>query len=254
MFLLSKKLPLKHTSVKRSLHSPVRIEDIVSNPSRGIPPLWTKEGFHNSQKIYLHHVDQLNELTKDTVDEKFSLEWLAQKYYVNPYLSGEYYKSNLSKEQREKIWKIIEHTSEVYNYEIMFRSITANGVPPSEWMINQLNARFGSFDQFKKLFIKQTDKLIKSWECGEGWVWLVVDTTSSNLEIGHGHNVIVSVTPLIGCCLFEDAYLYDWNLNRISYIENYLKAVNWEKVETILKSLPRYKHVEFMTTQDSNLS
>jgi len=228
--ILSSKLRIKKFSSliqKNTLFQPLNLDQLVSIPVRGIPPLWTQRGFNHCHKFYSRDIAIVNELTAGTVDESLSLEKLVLKYL------------HVAEDDKKKVL-IFNHASQAFNYEFMFTSVQSGGIPASDWMLHQLKVHFGSVQQFERVFVMNANAIY-----GSGWTWLV--DNGGTLEICNGFNGgnpigRNAITPLLACSVWEHAYLHDWMLNRVMYISNYLHTVNWEKVENTLKILPAYKH------------
>jgi len=90
-------------------------------------------------------------------------------------------------------------------------------------LVNDINAKFGSTEEFKKQFTDLATKLF-----GSGWVWLARNRgdglelyTTSNQDSPwlKGH------TPLIGLDVWEHACYLKYQNRRAEYIENWWKVL-----------------------------
>jgi Fe-Mn family superoxide dismutase len=104
------------------------------------------------------------------------------------------------------------------------------GGAPSGALAEAINAKWGSFDEFKKAF---ADAGVKRF--GSGWAWLVkksdgsVDITSTPNQ----DNPLMdnSGTPLLGVDVWEHAYYLKYQNKRPDYIAAWWNVVNWKAVE-----------------------
>ena len=89
---------------------------------------------------------------------------------------------------------------------------------------------FGSFENFKQMFIKQAATIF-----GSGWLWLVADKEvnlslmqTSNAETPLTHE---GLTPLLTCDVWEHAYYLDQQNLRLAYLNEFWQIINWRFVE-----------------------
>ena len=101
----------------------------------------------------------------------------------------------------------------------------------------EIKNQFGSFDHWMKDF-----KGVGAMR-GIGWTILYYDVLSKrlfNVWI-HEHDVahLSGAVPLLVMDVFEHAFMLDYGLKRIDYIESYFNAIDWDKVaqqfETVTK-------------------
>jgi Fe-Mn family superoxide dismutase len=96
-------------------------------------------------------------------------------------------------------------------------------------LLNAINGCFGSFGFLKAAFAKYAVSLT-----GQGWIWLVVNSDSI-IEIfpdnKSSHPLLSDMIPLLNCDMWEHAYVIDYQNDRTSYIEAFLKKINWDKIE-----------------------
>lgn len=101
-------------------------------------------------------------------------------------------------------------------------------------MKNEIEKTFGSFDKFKEEF---SAKALGHF--GSGWVWLVVDPSTSSgqnsLRILDTDNqdspITVHCTPVLALDLWEHAYYLKYKNVRADYINAWWNVVNWSEVE-----------------------
>jgi Fe-Mn family superoxide dismutase len=101
------------------------------------------------------------------------------------------------------------------------------GGSPSGDLGNAINAKFGSFDNFKNEF-----KSAATGRFGSGWAWLVVDngelaiTSTPNQDSPY----MDGKTPLLGIDVWEHAYYLNYQNKRGDYIDAWWNVVNWDAV------------------------
>ena len=116
-------------------------------------------------------------------------------------------------------------------HEYYFGNLTKNGEPldKNSGLFKKIENDFGSYDQWQKDF-----KAAATMR-GIGWVILYYDKENDKLfnawinehDLGH----LSGATPLLVLDVFEHAYLTDYGIKRIDYIETFFKTVNWKEAE-----------------------
>lgn len=99
-----------------------------------------------------------------------------------------------------------------------------------------LDKEFGSFERFKKEFIKA------GLTCeGSGWACLTYCKQTDRPIImqveKHNTNVYPMFRILLVCDVFEHAYYLDYKNDRAKYLENFFKIINWEAVNKRLTEI-----------------
>lgn len=123
-----------------------------------------------------------------------------------------------------------------YNHDLFFntmRSAQEDNAPSGE-LANAINAAFGNFAEFQKIF---ADAAINQF--GSGWAWLVMQ--NGKLVVTHTANQdnplmdVVSVrgTPILGLDVWEHAYYLNYQNKRPDYINRWWKIVNWDYVNEL---------------------
>ncbi len=107
------------------------------------------------------------------------------------------------------------------------------GGEPTGALADEINATFGSFDEFKAAF-----KAAAGGVFGSGWAWLVVDgdgklkiTTTANQD-----NPVFTEgsLPILGVDVWEHAYYLRYQNRRPDYLEAFFNVVNWNQVSVYL--------------------
>jgi len=159
-------------------------------------------------KHHQAYVNNLNNLIKGTEFENVSLEQTIMKS------SG----------------GIFNNAAQIWNHTFYWHCLTPkSNAEPSGQLADAIKKKFGSLDEFKKLF---TQCAISTF--GSGWAWLAKDS-KGELEIISTSNAATPMTQnkkaLLTCDVWEHAYYIDYRNARPTYVENFWKIVNWDFVE-----------------------
>jgi len=121
-----------------------------------------------------------------------------------------------------------------YSHSFFWKLLKKNGgQEPTGFLKEKIETTFGNFDKFKEDFTKAA-----MGRFGSGWAWLFID---------RGHLAISSTpyqdsplmegkTPILGLDVWEHAYYLLYQNRRADYITAWWNVVNWDQVETNLKS------------------
>ncbi len=109
----------------------------------------------------------------------------------------------------------------------------AGGTPTGK-LADEINATFGSFDEFKAKF-----EAAGLGRFGSGWVWLL-RSPAGKLEIASTPNQDNPLmgkavagcegTPVLGCDVWEHAYYLKYQNKRADYLKAWWSVVNWAEV------------------------
>lgn len=119
-------------------------------------------------------------------------------------------------------------------HEMYFANLGGNGTP-SGTILEWIKEDFGSFEKWAEEFKAMGI-------CSRGWVVLGMDVESGRL-----HNYLCDVhdqggmwmsAPLLILDVYEHAYFIDYATGRKSYIEAFLKNINWENINNFVKQGP----------------
>jgi len=158
-------------------------------------------------KHHQTYVTNLNNLIKGTEFENLSLEEIVKKS------SG----------------GVFNNAAQVWNHTFYWNCMAPNaGGAPTGALAEAINAKFGSFDNFKAEFTKSC-----VGNFGSGWTWLVKKADGS-VEIVNTSNAATPLTgadkPLLTCDVWEHAYYVDYRNARPKYVETFWNLVNWNFV------------------------
>jgi superoxide dismutase, Fe-Mn family len=120
-------------------------------------------------------------------------------------------------------------------HELYFENLANGGskIPADSKLSQKIVEKFGSLEDWEKNF-RATGALR-----GIGWVILYYDKRGEELfnvwinehDVGH----FAGAVPLLVMDVFEHAFFVDYGKDRASYIDAFMKNVNWEEVEKRLK-------------------
>lgn len=117
-----------------------------------------------------------------------------------------------------------------YNHTIFWQILGKNeGKGPQGELLSLINKGFGSFDEFKAKFSDAAATLF-----GSGWVWLLHDEVSNDLEIIQRSNQdhpLCGKKVLMGLDVWEHAYYLNYQNKRPDYVAAFWNVVNWKAVE-----------------------
>lgn len=121
------------------------------------------------------------------------------------------------------------------NHSFFWKILGPNaGGAPTGKLADAINAKFGSFDEFKaKLEAAGLGRF------GSGWAWLLVNP-SKELEIASTPNqdsplmgkavAGIEGTPVLGVDVWEHAYYLNYQNRRPDYLKAFWNVVNWDEV------------------------
>lgn len=110
---------------------------------------------------------------------------------------------------------------------------------PEETQISQelsedINATFGSFEDFKAAFTAAA-----TGRFGSGWAWLVVNA-EGKLEVLSTANqdtpIMEGKKPILGLDVWEHAYYLNYRNVRPNYIKAFFEIINWNKVNELYQA------------------
>jgi superoxide dismutase, Fe-Mn family len=114
------------------------------------------------------------------------------------------------------------------NHTLFWESMSPNGGgAPSGELAGAIDAKFGSFDDFKAAV-----KAAGVGRFGSGWAWLVKDGGDLKVVSTPNQDSPVSdgQTPLVGVDVWEHAYYLKYQNRRPDYIDAWWNTVDWGKV------------------------
>ena len=161
-------------------------------------------------KHHQTYVTNLNNLIKDTDYAEMSLEEIIMKS------SG----------------GLFNNAAQVWNHTFYWHCLSPNGGgAPSGPLGDAINAKFGSFEEFKKQFAQSA-----ATNFGSGWTWLVKNADGS-IEIFNTSNAGTPMTEgktaLLTVDVWEHAYYLKYQNKRADYLAAWWTVVNWNTVNRL---------------------
>ena len=126
---------------------------------------------------------------------------------------------------------IFNNAAQVWNHTFYWHCMTPEkSCQPQALLLKTIERDFGSFDNFKQMFIKQAATLF-----GSGWLWLVCDKEGklSLLQTSNAETPITNneLRPLLVCDVWEHADYLDQQNLRLAYLNEFWQIINWKFVE-----------------------
>ena len=117
------------------------------------------------------------------------------------------------------------------NHALFWELMTAEETAPSAELATDIDATFGSFEDFKVAFTTAA-----TTRFGSGWAWLVVNK-EGKLEVVSTANQDTPIsegkTPILGLDVWEHAYYVKYRNVRPDYIKAFFSVINWNKVNEL---------------------
>ncbi|BBO68538.1 superoxide dismutase [Desulfosarcina alkanivorans] len=133
---------------------------------------------------------------------------------------------------------IFNNAAQAWNHAYFFKCLKPDGGGAPEGLLAEMiDASFGSFTDFKALFLTAAKD-----QFGSGWVWLVLD--EGRLAVVAGANADTplahDLTPLFTVDVWEHAYYLDYQNRRVDFVKTVLdNLANWDFVAAQLeKAIP----------------
>ncbi|WP_018229519.1 superoxide dismutase [Methyloversatilis universalis] len=158
-------------------------------------------------KHHQAYATNLNNLVKGTEYEALDLEAIIKKAPVGG---------------------VFNNSAQVWNHTFFWNSMKpAGGGAPTGALAAAIDAKWGSFDEFKKAF-----KTSAVGNFGSGWTWLVKKADGS-LDIvntsGAGTPLTSDAKALLTIDVWEHAYYIDYRNRRPDFVDTFLASLaNWD--------------------------
>lgn len=183
------------------------------------------EPFIDARTMEIHHtkhhqgyVDKLNKALEGTKLQDKPVEDLLKD--VN----------NLPQDKKQAI---INNGGGHANHSFFWK-ILKKGTKPSGEILQAIEKKFGSMDEFKEKFKEAATTLF-----GSGWVWLVLNE-KKELEIlqtkNQGSPLSENKIPVLGLDVWEHAYYLKYQNKRPEYVDAFFNVINWEQVNENFKA------------------
>lgn len=182
-----------------------------------LSPYINEDTLRTHYQFYKSDLDKLNSLLRSVnYDYSYSLKELINHIDIfHLSIRGE----------------ILYYLSSVLNHNLYFYNMSnKNNNLPSKTIEKDINKHFGNYQEFKKQFIEKAMNLK-----GSGYTFLVRDEAGV-LKIINTSNedspYYYGMTPIISLDLWEHAYFLQYKNNRLAYIDNFFKVIDFDKINT----------------------
>jgi Fe-Mn family superoxide dismutase len=176
----------------------------------GLEPHFSKETLeYHYGKHHQTYVTNLNNMIGGTEFETASLEEIVKAAPAGP---------------------LFNNAAQIWNHTFFWLGFAPNPededrAPAEGPLADAINAKFGSFAEFKKAF-----SAAAAGNFGSGWTWLVKKPDGS-VDIVNTHDAATPLTtdnqPLLTADVWEHAYYIDFRNSRPNYLEAFFKLVHW---------------------------
>ena len=127
--------------------------------------------------------------------------------------------------------ELLYNAGGVLNHELYFNIMSVDGKhEPTGILLDDINKKYGSFNEFVMEFMKSAGKLK-----GSGFTYLVLN--NGNLDIINLPNqetpYIYGMIPIIALDMWEHAYYLKYQNNKEQYIKNFFSIIDFNKIEDI---------------------
>ena len=166
-------------------------------------------------------------ISAETIEYHYGKHHQAYVTNLNNLIPGTEFE-HLSLEEIVKVSSggIFNNAAQVWNHTFYWNCLSPNGGgAPTGALADAINAKFGSFEEFKKQFNQSA-----ATNFGSGWTWLVknadgsievFNTSNADTPARHGKQALLTVD------VWEHAYYIDYRNARPSYMEKIWDKVNW---------------------------
>ncbi|HGA3522930.1 TPA: superoxide dismutase SodA [Streptococcus agalactiae] len=120
------------------------------------------------------------------------------------------------------------------NHALFWELMSPEETQISQELSEDINATFGSFEDFKAAFT-----VAATGRFGSGWAWLVVNA-EGKLEVLSTANqdtpIMEGKKPILGLDVWEHAYYLNYRNVRPNYIKAFFEIINWNKVNELYQA------------------
>ncbi|OTG46255.1 superoxide dismutase SodA [Streptococcus agalactiae] len=120
------------------------------------------------------------------------------------------------------------------NHALFWELMSPEETQISQELSEDINATFGSFEDFKAVFTAAA-----TGRFGSGWAWLVVNA-EGKLEVLSTANqdtpIMEGKKPILGLDVWEHAYYLNYRNVRPNYIKAFFEIINWNKVNELYQA------------------
>jgi len=187
----------------------------IDYPYNALEPILSENTINiHHNKHHKKYLDNLNDLlNKNNYDYRYTKEELVNKIDIFPI---------------QDRGNILFNLGGVLNHDLYFDIMGPNNHEIKGKFKDKVIKQYGSFNNFKNEFIKQTKFLV-----GSGYTFLVLNK-ENDLEIINTSNqetpYSYGLKPIMNIDLWEHAYYLDYQNNKDLYINNFFSIIDYDKV------------------------
>ena len=167
--------------------------------------------YYHYDKLYKNYVNQFQKLVDSNITPLEAVK-------------------NISSFPLDKRGNILHNAGGILNHELYFEEIDKNGRHiPSGILIEDIMKKYGSYENFKKEFIKIAKLLV-----GSGYTFLVLNS-QNELDIVNMSNqetpYLYDMIPIMNIDLWEHAYYLDYKNEKNKYIDIFFDLINYDVID-----------------------
>ena len=168
-------------------------------------------------------------ISEETIEFHYGKHHQTYVTNLNNLIKGtEFENSNLEEIVKKSSAGIYNNSAQIWNHTFFWSSMKPNGGgAPTGKLADAINAKWGSFDEFKKAF-----QASAVGNFGSGWTWLVkkADGSVDIVNMGAaGTPLTTGDTALLTIDVWEHAYYIDYRNARAKFVEVFLASLaNWD--------------------------
>ena len=168
-------------------------------------------------------------ISEETFDFHYGKHHQTYVTNLNNLIKGsEFENSSLEEIVKKSSAGIYNNSAQVWNHTFFWNCMKPNGGDaPVGALADAINAKWGSFDEFKKAF-----QASAVGNFGSGWTWLVkkADGSVDIVNMGPaGTPLTTGDTALLTIDVWEHAYYIDYRNARAKFVEVFLASLaNWD--------------------------
>ncbi len=121
-------------------------------------------------------------------------------------------------------------------HEYYFENIGSKNNTPDDFVKEYIGKGFTDFDNWSKQFIATA-------KASRGWVVLCYDVRSNGLRNcsmdAHDVGMFALSIPLLVLDMYEHAYFLQYADNKVEYINNFMKNIDWDVVKNRITSMQK---------------
>jgi Fe-Mn family superoxide dismutase len=170
-------------------------------------------------------------ISKETLEFHYGKHHQTYVTNLNNLIPGtEFENASLEDIVKKSSGGVFNNAAQIWNHTFYWHSLSpvaqGGGSAPTGALADAINAKWGSFDNFKAELTKTAVGTF-----GSGWAWLVKNADGS-LGLVSTSNAATPLTtdakPLITVDVWEHAYYIDYRNARPKYLEAFWALANWE--------------------------